>query len=78
MIFVSATRITESGVFSYVVQASGNPPLVTYREEVVTSELQRLGVLDAGRLLLHVRDWGSVEIDDEQEGITARAAQGRD
>ncbi len=65
MMLLTATRLTASGRFSYVLELQGGTRrFATEESEVMVGELVRLGVTGAGLLVVHVRTWGEVEIDD--------------
>jgi hypothetical protein len=63
MISLVATRLSESGRFSYSIARDGQHPIFTTEDPTAAAgELSRLGVEHPDPLIAHSRNWGPLEI----------------
>ena len=63
MILLQAIRLDARGRFQYRIEVTGRPELLTSDPTEAEDMLRQLGVSDGARLLAHIREWGSVELD---------------
>jgi hypothetical protein len=71
MILLSAFRLDSSGRYSYRLEPAKGAPVATDDQEVVVEALLALGVENPDRLIAHARTWGSVEIVEPAQGLSA-------
>jgi hypothetical protein len=50
------------GRFQYRIEVTGRADLLTSDPSEAEAMLRLLGVSDGARLIVHVREWGSIEI----------------
>lgn len=62
MVVLQAIRLDAYERFQYRIDVENEPPFLTTDPEAAVAKLLELGVMNPGRLVTHVREWGTIEI----------------
>jgi hypothetical protein len=67
MIVLQAIRLDVYGRFQYRIEAPHREVVVT-GEEGAVEFLRQLGIANPATLIIHVQEWGSIDLPDPHEG----------